>query len=55
MSHGEFLRKAIDEDVMTVKQVQQDPAQAATLQIAISHPVSKWQIDNLTMAAEQPH
>jgi hypothetical protein len=31
------------------------PAQAATLQIAISHPVSKWQIDNLTMAAEQPH
>ena len=31
MSHGEFLRKAIDEDVATVKQVQQDPAQAATL------------------------
>jgi uncharacterized peroxidase-related enzyme len=31
VSHGEFLRKAIDEDVTTVKQVQQDPAQAATL------------------------
>ena len=31
MSHGEFLRQAIDEDVATVKQVQRDPAQAETL------------------------
>jgi hypothetical protein len=28
------------------------PAQGATLQIAISHPVSKWQLDNLTMTWE---
>jgi uncharacterized peroxidase-related enzyme len=31
VSHGEFLRKAIDEDVATVKQVQRDPTQATTL------------------------
>jgi uncharacterized peroxidase-related enzyme len=31
VSHGEFLRKAIDEDVATVKQVQRDPTQAANL------------------------
>ena len=30
------------------------PAQGATIQIAISHPVSKWQLDNLTMTAERP-
>jgi hypothetical protein len=30
------------------------PAQGATVQIAISHPVSKWQLDNLTMTAERP-
>ena len=31
MSHGEFLRKAVDEDVETVKQVQHDPTHAANL------------------------
>ena len=31
MSHGEFLRKAIGDDVATVKQVQQDPSAAETL------------------------
>ena len=30
------------------------PGQAATMQIAISHPVSKWQLDNLTMTWEPP-
>jgi hypothetical protein len=30
------------------------PGQAATLQIAISHPVSKWQLDNLTMTWDRP-
>jgi hypothetical protein len=30
------------------------PGQAATLQIAISHPVSKWQLDNLTFSAQAP-
>jgi hypothetical protein len=30
------------------------PAQAATLQIAISHPVSKWQLDNLTLTWDRP-
>jgi hypothetical protein len=30
------------------------PASAATMQIAISHPVSKWQLDNLTFTAERP-
>jgi hypothetical protein len=30
------------------------PGQAATLQIAISHPVSKWQLDNLTLNWEPP-
>lgn len=31
MSHGEFLRQAIDEDVATVKQVQHDPSGAEAL------------------------
>ena len=30
------------------------PAQPATVQIAISHPVGKWQLDNLTMTFDQP-
>lgn len=30
------------------------PGQAATVQIAISHPVSKWQLDNLTFSWEPP-
>lgn len=29
------------------------PARGATMQIAISHPVSKWQLDNVTFAAER--
>jgi hypothetical protein len=29
------------------------PGRAATIQIAISHPVSKWQLDNLTMSTDQ--
>src|SRR6202022_400159 len=28
------------------------PAQGATLQIATSHPVSRWQIDNITFTAQ---
>jgi hypothetical protein len=30
------------------------PAQTATLQIAVSHPVSKWQVDDITMTWNQP-
>jgi hypothetical protein len=30
------------------------PGQAATAQIAISHPVGKWQLDNLTLSWEPP-
>jgi hypothetical protein len=30
------------------------PAQTATLQIAVSHPVSKWQLDDITMTWNQP-
>jgi hypothetical protein len=30
------------------------PASAATLQIAVSHPVSKWQLDDLTFIPERP-
>jgi hypothetical protein len=30
------------------------PAQTATLQIAVSHPVSKWQLDDITMTVSQP-
>jgi hypothetical protein len=30
------------------------PASAATLQIAISHPVGKWQLDNMTFTPERP-
>jgi hypothetical protein len=30
------------------------PGQGATAQIAISHPVSKWQLDNLTLSWEPP-
>ena len=30
------------------------PSQTATLQIAVSHPVSKWQLDNITMTWNQP-
>jgi hypothetical protein len=29
------------------------PAQAATLQIAVSHPVGKWQLDDLTFSTGQ--
>jgi hypothetical protein len=29
------------------------PGRSASLQIAISHPVSKWQLDNLTMTFDQ--
>jgi hypothetical protein len=29
------------------------PARAATMEIAISHPVSKWQVDNVTFAAQR--
>jgi hypothetical protein len=29
------------------------PAQAATLQIAVSHPVGKWQLDDLTLTPER--
>lgn len=29
------------------------PARGATMQIAISHPVGKWQIDNVTFAPER--
>jgi hypothetical protein len=31
------------------------PGQGATLQIATSHPVSRWQIDNITFTTQQPH
>ena len=30
------------------------PTQTATLQIAVSHPVSKWQLDDITMTWSQP-
>lgn len=30
------------------------PTQSATAQLAISHPVSKWQVDNLTLTWERP-
>ena len=30
------------------------PASAATMQIAVSHPVGKWQLDNLTFTPERP-
>ena len=30
------------------------PGQPATMEIAISHPVGKWQIDNLTMTWARP-
>ena len=30
------------------------PSQTATLQIAVSHPVSKWQLDNVTMTWNRP-
>lgn len=30
------------------------PTSAATMQIAISHPVGKWQLDNLTFTPERP-
>src|SRR6267378_6594383 len=30
------------------------PTQTATIQIAVSHPVSKWQLDNITMTWNQP-
>ncbi len=30
------------------------PGQGATLQIATSHPVSRWQLDNITFATQQP-
>jgi hypothetical protein len=30
------------------------PAQSATMEVAVSHPVSKWQIDNLTMTWDRP-
>ena len=29
------------------------PARSATVQLAISHPVSKWQVDNLTLSAQR--
>ena len=29
------------------------PGQAATLQVAVSHPVGKWQLDNLTFTPER--
>jgi len=29
------------------------PARGATMEIAISHPVSKWQVDNVTFAAQR--
>ena len=30
------------------------PGQAATMQIAVSHPVSRWQLDNISFTAERP-
>jgi hypothetical protein len=30
------------------------PTSAATMQIAVSHPVGKWQLDNLTFTPERP-
>jgi hypothetical protein len=30
------------------------PAQTAMIQIAVSHPVSKWQLDNITISWSQP-
>jgi hypothetical protein len=30
------------------------PGQPATMEVAVSHPVGKWQIDNLTMTWSQP-
>ena len=30
------------------------PTQTASLQIAVSHPVSKWQLDDITMTWNQP-
>jgi hypothetical protein len=30
------------------------PSQTATLQIAVSHPVSKWQLDDITISWSQP-
>jgi hypothetical protein len=30
------------------------PAQTAMLQLAVSHPVSRWQIDNITFTAQAP-
>jgi hypothetical protein len=30
------------------------PGQGATMELAISHPVSKWQVDNLTLTWDRP-
>lgn len=31
------------------------PSGAATMQVAVSHPVGKWQLDNLMFTPEHPH